>query len=456
MLDQLKKIGVTKLGVDAPIFYTLLGRGLQIFTSLFTILFITKYLSSEEQGYYYTFGSIVAIQVFFELGLTTIITQFVAHEASHLEIKNGEVFGNEIYKSRLSSLLRFCAKWYMVFAIILFIVLIIVGLYFFSNYQEVWDNIVWKTPWILLAIGTVFNLLIAPIIAFVEGLGKVKEVAQIRFVQQVVHPIVLWGGLILGLKLFVPGIDALLRVLVVAIIIYISPFKRILKNIWNSLSEYRVNYEKEIFPYQWKIALSWVSGYFIFQLFNPVLFATEGAVIAGRMGMTLTALSAIQALSYSWINTKVPRMSGLIAKQDYKTLDALFSVTIKQMLGIAILIISAFVAVISILDIYDIKIFGLDISSRFLPILPLILMSAATFMAMPVNAWATYLRCHKREPLLINSIVIALFCCASTFFLGKYYGLMGIVSGFFCIRIISVIWTYSIYRKKKLDWHGRI
>ena len=67
-----------KLGIDKAIFYFLLSRGLSISTALFTVFFIAKNLSPEEQGFYYTFGSIVALQVFFELGLTGIITQFVA------------------------------------------------------------------------------------------------------------------------------------------------------------------------------------------------------------------------------------------------------------------------------------------------------------------------------------------------------------------------------------------
>ena len=100
-----------KLGIDKAIFFTLLGRGLQIVTALFTVLFVAKYLSPEEQGYYYTFSSIIAIQVFFELGLTNIITQFVAHEMSHLLFNGNELIGDERFKSRLSSLLRFCAKW---------------------------------------------------------------------------------------------------------------------------------------------------------------------------------------------------------------------------------------------------------------------------------------------------------------------------------------------------------
>ena len=56
---------------------------------------------------------------------------------------------------------------------------------------------------------------------------------------------------------------------------------------------------QEIFPFQWKIALSWISGYLIFQLFNPVLFATEGSKIAGQMGMTMVAISGISSISIS-------------------------------------------------------------------------------------------------------------------------------------------------------------
>ncbi|MFK2504393.1 hypothetical protein ACIXPB_19920, partial [Bacteroides fragilis] len=89
-----------------------------------------------------------------------------------------------------------------------------------------------------------------------------------------------------------------------------------------------MDYKTEIFPYQWKIALSWISGYFIFQLFNPVLFATEGAVIAGQMGMTLAALNGIQSLSLSWMTTKIPLYSGLIAQKQYRQLDIIFNRTL--------------------------------------------------------------------------------------------------------------------------------
>src|SRR5208283_6098922 len=101
-------------------------------------------------------------------------------------------------------------------------------------------------------------------------------------------------------------------------------YKLLLKNIWQQFGVERVSYKREIFPYQWKIAISWISGYFIFQLFNPILFATEGAVMAGKMGMTLVVLNGIFSLSFSWMSTKVPLYSNLIAQKKYRDLDHIF------------------------------------------------------------------------------------------------------------------------------------
>ncbi len=451
---NLKHFITQKLGVDKAIFFTLLSRGLQVSTALFTVFFIAKNLSPEEQGFYYTFGSIVALQVFFELGLTSIITQFVAHEASHLKLNaDFQMEGDAVYRSRLSSLLRFCAKWYLVISVLVLLSLGVAGSLFFSKYSREHQDIEWFIPWILLSIGTAFNLLLSPITAFLEGIGKVKEVAQLRFVQQIVHPIVVWGGLSIGGKLFVSGADAFIRVFVVAIIIAKSPFFKILRNIWRDSGQEKVLYMNEIFPYQWRIALSWVSGYFIFQLFNPVLFAIEGAKIAGQMGMTLTALNGVQALTQSWINTKVPTLSGLIAKKDYFSLDTLFSKTMKQMLLIGTIILLVFVVVINLIQKFHFCFLGMDIGDRFLPIVPLCLMAWTSWTMLPINCWATYLRCHKKEPLLANSVVMGILCCVSTLVLGKYCGLYGIVIGFASLRFVSITWIYSVYKRKKNEWH---
>ena len=74
------------IGIDKSISYTITARLIQAIGTLANLFLISRILSSNEQGYYYTFGSIIAIQVFFELGLNTIIIQFVAHEVAHLNL----------------------------------------------------------------------------------------------------------------------------------------------------------------------------------------------------------------------------------------------------------------------------------------------------------------------------------------------------------------------------------
>jgi len=105
--------GLNKIGLDAAIAYTVLGRVVQAGGGIIAIIFVARELTTYEQGYYYTFASIIAIQVFFELGLSSIITQYAAHEFAHLKLdEQSNLEGSEIHQSRLASLLQFCIKWF--------------------------------------------------------------------------------------------------------------------------------------------------------------------------------------------------------------------------------------------------------------------------------------------------------------------------------------------------------
>lgn len=443
-----------KIGMDGAIAYSSGSRIVGGIAGVLSVFFITTFLTGVEQGFYYTFGSILALQVFFELGLTGIMTQFVAHEASHLSLNNKmEYEGEERYKSRLSSLIRFCVKWYTILAIIVFLFLLIVGFIYFNRFGNGHEVVNWKTPWILICVGTAIKLFQSPFNSILMGLGKVKEMSKIGFWQQVILPSTVWVGLASGLKLYVVGISYLASVLLWQLFVHYNGLEKIVINLWKNDINERVSYLKEIFPFQWKIALSWISGYFIFQMFNPVLFATEGAVVAGQMGMTLTALNAIQAFSMSWISTKIPLYSQLIALKDYTQLDMIFSKMLKQMTTICLSLLMLFSVVICLLNITQLRIGNSVLAERFLSYLPIFLLSLTVYLQQFTNAWATYLRCHKQEPFLWYSIVQGIACCISTLLLGKMYGLYGIVIGYTAIFIIMFPWGYRIFKSKKVEWH---
>lgn len=449
------KFTTEKLGIDGAIAYSSAARIFQTFSGVISIFFIATFLSGEEQGFYYTFGSILAVQVFFELGFTGIMTQYVAHEAVHLNLnKSFRYEGESKYKSRLAYLVRFCIKWYIVVAALFFLIVTLVGLFYFFKFDKTNGAIDWKAPWLLLTVSTAIKLFQSPFTAIYKGVGKVKEMNEISFYQQLIIPISQWVLFASGAKLYVVGISSMLGVLIWCAYIWKKKLWLLLSGLLKEIITEKVSYMKEIFPFQWKIALSWISGYFIFQLFNPVLFATEGPVVAGQMGMTLQVLTAIQAFAMSWENTKIPLYSGLIEMKQYYDLDRIFNKTLKQMMGVCTFLLLSMFVVVIVLKQTGLVIGGSVLGERFLDYLPMVLMMVTVIVNQMVGAWADYLRCHKQEPFLTQSIVLGILCCLSTILLGYRFGIIGITAGYCFLRLfVSLPWGYYTFVTKKKEWH---
>lgn len=134
-------------------------------------------------------------------------------------------------------------------------------------------------------------------------------------------------------------------------------------------------------------------------------------------------------------------------------LDELFTKTLKQMVFICGFLLLLFLGFIYILREFEICINGSILSDRFLDFIPMILMMIPVFLQQFTNSWATYLRCHKKEPFLVNSIVNGSLCLLSTFCLGKAFGLYGVVIGYCSIQLLLFPWGYYLYTSNKKKWH---
>lgn len=438
------------LGIDHSIFYSISARLLSAGGNIVVLTLIMLFITKEEQGYYYTFGSLVAMQVFFELGLNGIITQYVAHEYVNIHFdENFNLIGDERSISRLSSILHFCFKIFFKLSIIFFLVVFIFGFLFFKKYNNSLSNLNWAYPWCLLVFATSLMLFLNPFCSFIEGLGEVRGISKLRFFQQIFTLLTTTFVLLLKGNLYALGISMLVSCMVVIFYVYFT-YKNQLVSIYKAIANFKINYWDEIFPYQWKIALSWISGYFIFQLFNPVLFATDGPIIAGQMGMTIQALNGISSLSMSWITTKIPIFSTYVAKRNFIELDITFNKTLKQLSIVNLFLLTFFITLIYILNHFNIE-FG----NRFLPLTAILLLSFVTFLNQFVFSWAAYLRCHKQEPYLVPTIITSLLIISSTLFLGNKFGLYGIIFGYtFIALVIGVPWCYFIFRSKRKIWHN--
>ena len=128
------------LGLDRAVGFTVLARFWSSSAGLVTVALIARFLSPAEQGYYYTFGSLVAMQIVFELGFSFVILQLASHERAHLSISDDYVItGDPVPHARLASVIQKSVRWYSVTALLLATTLLPAGLYFFHTHQHSHD-----------------------------------------------------------------------------------------------------------------------------------------------------------------------------------------------------------------------------------------------------------------------------------------------------------------------------
>src|SRR5215467_1686384 len=193
------------LGVDRAIGFTVLARIWASGAGLVTVVLIARFLSPAEQGYYYTFGSLVALQIVFELGFSFVILQLASHERARLSIsRDYDITGGSIAHARLASVLQKSVRWYSIGAVLVAATLIPSGFYFFSTHQHA-ETVAWHLPWYCEAAMAALNFQLDPMLSFLEGCGYVSQVARLRFMQSIAGSLLAWVTLASGHGLFAPS-----------------------------------------------------------------------------------------------------------------------------------------------------------------------------------------------------------------------------------------------------------
>lgn len=439
------------LGLDRAIGFTVLARFWSAAGGIVTVLLIARFLSAAEQGYYYTFSSLVALQIVFELGFSFVILQLAAHERAQLTfLPDGSIVGDGVAHSRLASILQKCVRWYSVAALIMFACLLPTGLYFFMTHQHGNASIEWKVPWCLLVTAATLTFQLDPVFSFIEGCGAVAQVARMRFSQAVFGSLMAWTALLLHHGLFAPAMLILGQAMMGLAFLVSGPRHRMVTHLLTyKVREHFVGWRAEIWPFQWRIAISWICGYFIFQLFNPVLFAYQGPVVAGQMGMSLSISASIGAVAMAWINTKASPFGTLVARGEIGKLDTLFFRTLWQSTTLLVCGAAAFLIVLIVGGSHFPK-----LASRVLPPWAFALLLLTTIMGHIVFSEALYLRAHKQEPFLIQAVTVAIMLGCATWLLGKYLGAGAVTVGYFFIGgLFGIASGTYIFVTKRREWH---
>jgi hypothetical protein len=229
-------------------------------------------------------------------------------------------------------------------------------------------------------------------------------------------------------------------------------FRKLLTQLMDISRGFIYDWKKEILPLFMRYALSFSSGYFIFQIYTPLMHYFHGPVYSGKVGITLALVMAIFNVSNVWMYTITPRMNMLISQKSWGNLDSLFRKRLLLSLGTYLLItigLSVFLALFGEFWIIP------KITARFLPVASLVILIVCYFLQVFINAWALYLRGHKQEPYVIPSVVFAVWVAITTCLVGRIMSPVWFFLGFLAGHAWDTPVAYLIYKRCKGKWHGK-
>lgn len=411
------------------------------------LLLLPIFLTETQQGYWYLFSSIAALSTFADLGFSTIILQFSAHEYSSLNLnENSILIGAEQQIKKIGSFFRFVVQWLVKMCSFVFPVVFFIGLFFFVRDDVVGEYIV---PWTIYSIGTFVNFFNNSILSFVEGLDQIKKIQQSRLTVSVINSLVIILCLCLQLSIYALALAMLISSSFMFITIF-RTFGFVIKQLWTTSSNFSFPWKEEILPLFKKYIVSFTSGYFLFQIYTPLMHLFHGPIYSGKVGFSLTLINTIVTFSSIWMYIVTPQINILIARKQWFNLDKIFNKRLFLCIITYIGIIFVFIMFVLLLGKYSIV---QIILGRLLPMKGLLILIFAYFFQLCINNWAVYLRGHKIEPYCFVSVFSAIWVFIITVIVGKFFSPDVFFLGLLSSYIWGLPWSYVIFMRYKKSYH---
>jgi hypothetical protein len=453
--DRLKH-KLAKVGVDGAVFFAVIARFWQLVSGPVTLVLLSRYFSPEERGYFYTFASVLALQTFFELSLHVVLINVSSHEWAGLRLEtDGSIGGDAANRSRLASLLRAASCWYAV-ASVLFAIGVGTGGAFFLSGRAL-PPAAWLPQWIGLTVLTALLLAVLPLTSLLEGCDQLAIVNRYRLRQAVTGSVFVWALIVLGAGLWVSVAAAAVRLFWDLYLVAVR-YRSFFSSLWSAPREQTLDWREQVWPMQWRLAVGGIFGWLSMYLITPVIFHYHGSAAAGRMGMTWTVLTSLQAAAFAWIETRRPRFGQMIARREFEKLDRLFFRVSAMSIGLLTVTSLAFCGVVAVLPQIEVRLVQL-LADALLPAQPTLLLATAISLLQIARCANIYVRAHHREPFLVPGVVASLLIGGLVFVFGRQYGATGAAGGYLAVIAVFQVpvwlWIWQRFRTERADRRGR-
>lgn len=431
-------------GINSAHFFSGLAQFARTGYMLLMLGMVPFFLEGAEQGYWFSFMSLSALMIIADSGFSTIILQFAAHEFAFLRFNgSGAIEGEPKYLARLGSFFLFSLKWSLAVVALAMPLIAGIGWYVMSRRP---DEAVWQAPWLLYVVGSVFTFLNNSLLYFFEGCDSVPKTQKIRAQVSLAMIVALCAGLAAGLKLYALAISALVSALVGALLV-LKVFKPAAVSLLGAGKGYVHAWRREFVPLLGRYSLSWVSGYFIFQMYTPIMFHYYGPVEAGKIGISITLWTGVLTLSNIWLSVVTPKINMHVSRKEWRYLDALF---FRNLALSAATFLAGAACVFALMSFARGR---FDLVERFVSPVSMLFLAGGWWLQVIVNGLAVYLRAHKEEPLVAPSVVSAAYIAVVTYFSALFLSPDYFFLGFFTSYLWGLPWIVWIFGKKRREGH---
>ncbi len=424
--------------LNLAVTHTLVLRLWQSCAGVVGLLLVGVYFTPQQQGFYYTFASLIALQSFVELGLYVVISTLASHEWAHLRFRaDGTIEGDARNISRIVSLGRFIIKWYSLVALVFFVFVGIGGWYFLNSSVEA-EKINWELPWLLHVIFSALLLWCTPFFSLLDGCDQVSNIAIFRLKQSLASNGVFWLLVLSGASLWAIPMLSCISLLCCVGYCFINQRSFLKLFLSDPLGE-KINWRIEILPMQWRLAVQAGMHYFVFGMLTPVMFHYHGSVVAGQMGMTLQVIGAAQTVSLTWLAANSPQFAISIAKNEsevfYKNWRTAMITSILVLCGCGVVLMGC---------LYLLRWQESELANRLLDLESTSLLFLGTVFSLWGASFTVYLRAHKIERMWPVALMSGLVMGLLVWQLGMRFGPLG-ASLSYCLVFAFVSFPMTVW-----------
>jgi hypothetical protein len=431
------------LGIDRAIGVTSATQLMRFVTGPITMLLIIKYLTPTDQGFYYAFAGVAGIQVFLEAGFAVSIAQFTAKEFAGLRFtKSGFLTGRSENLSRLRSIYQKAFRYYSAMGVVLTFGIGIGGYVFFSSRPS--EGVHWQIPWVVVAVCMGFQFLLTPFWAILEGCNRVADVATYYFWMTLIGFTASALGFVITQSLDVVIFTSVASLLTGYAYIFSKWLKLRSQVIRPFRKHQQVAWFKDIWGFQWRIAIVWGAKYILFFSMAPIAMAVGTPELAGRVGITFQLAFFACSLASSFTNTKIPRWGAMISNNNcqsfysewlrFSKLHVLASTTFMVVLLVVFSLATLLVP---------------GISSRFLTLEAFAILAIAMVAHAFWLCFSHFFRSGRIEPYTGLTVIAAVTYLMLIYLWKHWPNALGIASAFFVTNAIAAFFAYFIWTQRK-------